>query len=58
MDLISLIIVLIIIGAVLYVVNYAIPMDQKVKTVMNVIVIVAVCIWVLKSLAGSVNLNL
>lgn len=57
MSIISLLIVLILIGAGLYVVNAVIPMDQKIKTILNVVVIVVVLLWLLDvfGLAGSVG---
>lgn len=47
MTLIGLLVVLIIVGVVLYVVNSVIPMDARVKTIVNAVAIVAVCLWVL-----------
>jgi hypothetical protein len=48
--LISLIVTLLIIGALLYLVNTLIPMDSKIKTILNVVVILALVIWLLKTL--------
>lgn len=45
---ISLIVTLIIIGVLLYLLNSLIPMDARIKTIINVIVIVAVCLWLLE----------
>lgn len=47
MSIISLIIVLIIVGVVLWLVNTMIPMDQKVKTILNVVVIIVLLLWLL-----------
>lgn len=47
MSIITLIIVLIIIGVALYLVNNMIPMDQKIKTILNVVVIIVVLLWLL-----------
>ncbi len=47
MSLISLVVVLIVIGVLLYIVNTLIPMDRKIKTIINVVVVIAVCLWVL-----------
>jgi hypothetical protein len=47
MTLVSLVLVLIIIGVALYLVNSFIPMDPKIKTIINVVVVVAVCVWLL-----------
>jgi hypothetical protein len=42
---IHIIIVLIMIGVLLYLVNAVIPMDGKIKTIVNVIVVIAVILW-------------
>ncbi len=47
MSIIGLILVLIIIGVALYLVNTTIPMDGKIKTIINVVVILLVLIWLL-----------
>ena len=47
MPLINLIIVLIVIGVILYLVNNYIPMDQKIKTILNVVVVLIVILWLL-----------
>ncbi len=43
---ISLIVALVIVGVLLYVMNTVIPMDGKVKTIINAVVILALCLWV------------
>lgn len=52
---ISLIVTLIIIGVLLYLVNALIPMDAKIKLIINVVVVIAVCVWLLEGfgLLGS-----
>ena len=52
MDLISLVIVLIVIGVLLWAVNTLIPMDGKIKTIINAIVIIVVLLWVLSLFTG------
>jgi hypothetical protein len=47
MSIIGLIVVLIIVGVILYLVNTLIPMDPKIKTIINVVVVVCVCLWLL-----------
>ena len=51
--LLSVLIVLIIVGAVLYLVQHVLPIDERIKTVITVLVIVFVCIWALKLLLGG-----
>jgi hypothetical protein len=53
MSLISLVIILIIVGVGLYLVNTIIPMDGKIKTIINVVVIVVVCLWLLDIFTGG-----
>ncbi len=47
MSLISLIVTLIIIGVLLWLVNSYIPMDGKIKKIINVVVVICVVIWLL-----------
>jgi hypothetical protein len=49
MTLIGLIVVLIVIGVLLYLVNSIIPMDAKIKLILNVVVVLVVCLWLLSS---------
>ena len=49
MSLISLIIVLIVVGVLLWAANTYIPMDQKIKTIMNIVVVIAVVLWLLQA---------
>ena len=49
MPLINLVVVLIIVGVALYLVNRYIPMASSIKTILNVVVVVAVCVWVLQA---------
>lgn len=54
MDLISLIIVIVIIGVILYLVNQFIPMDAKIKQILNIVIVIALVIWLLSFFIGSV----
>ena len=47
MPLIHLVIVLIVIGVLLGLINKYIPMDAKIKKIMNIVVVIAVIIWLL-----------
>ncbi len=47
MDLISLVIALIVIGILLWLVNSFIPMDAKIKQILNYVVVIAVVLWIL-----------
>ena len=47
MSLISLVITLIVVGVLLWLVNTYIPMDGKIKKILNVVVVVCVVVWLL-----------
>lgn len=47
MSLISLVVVLIVIGVLLWLVQTYIPMDPMIKRIITIVVIIAVCIWLL-----------
>jgi len=49
MPLVTLVITLIIVGVALWLINRFIPMASSIKTILNVVVVVAVCVWVLQS---------
>jgi hypothetical protein len=48
MSLISLVVTLIIVGVLLWLVNTMIPMDGKIKQILNVVVVIVVCLWLLQ----------
>jgi len=48
-SLVSLILVLIVVGVVLWLVNTYIPMDAKIKSILNAVVVIAVVIWLLQA---------
>lgn len=48
MPLINLVIVLIVIGVLLWLVNTYIPMDRKIKQILNIVVVIIVVIWLLQ----------
>jgi hypothetical protein len=47
MPLIQLVIILVVVGVVLWVINSYIPMQSTIKKLLNVVVIVAMIIWLL-----------
>ena len=47
MSLISIVITLIVVGVLLWLVNTYIPMDGKIKKVLNIVVMVVVVLWLL-----------
>ena len=46
---IGLVIVLIVVGVLLWAANTYIPMDNKIKTIMNIVVVIAVVLWLLSA---------
>jgi hypothetical protein len=48
MPLINVLITLVVIGVILWIVNTYIPMDRKIKNLLNIVALVAVLIWLLK----------
>jgi predicted membrane protein len=49
MPLINLLIPLIVVGVVLWLINNYIPMASSIRSIINAVVVVAVCIWVLQA---------
>lgn len=47
MSLISLVVTLIVVGVLLWLVNAYIPMDGKIKKILNVVVVICVVLWLL-----------
>jgi hypothetical protein len=52
MSLISLVIVLIVVGVLLWLVNTYIPMDSKIKQIMNAVVVIAIVLWLISLFVG------
>lgn len=57
MDLISLVVTLIVIGVLLWLVNTYIPMDGKIKQVLNAVVVIAVVLWILGLFTGMPRIH-
>jgi hypothetical protein len=55
--LINIIVVLIVVGILLWLVNTYIPMDGKIKSILNAVVVIAVVLWLLQAFGviGSLN---
>jgi cation transporter-like permease len=47
MSLVNLVVVLIVVGVLLWLVNSYIPMDAKIKKILNAVVVIAVVLWLL-----------
>jgi hypothetical protein len=57
MSLITVVVVLVVVGLVLWLINTYIPMDAKIKSILNVVVVIVVILWLLQTfgLLGSLN---
>ncbi|MBE0539552.1 MAG: hypothetical protein IH620_07555 [Ignavibacterium sp.] len=49
MSLITLVIVLVVVGVVLWLINSYIPMQATIKKILNVVVVIAVILWLLSA---------
>jgi hypothetical protein len=47
MPLINLVVTLIVVGILLWLVNTYIPMDAKIKKILNIVVVICVVVWLL-----------
>ncbi len=48
MPLINLVVALIVVGVGLWLINRYIPMASSIKAILNIVVVVSVCVWVLQ----------
>ena len=57
MSLISLVGILIVIGVLLWLINTYIPMDGKIKSILNAVIVIAVILWLLQvfGIIGSIG---
>jgi preprotein translocase subunit SecE len=49
MPLLTILVVLIVVGVILWLVNTYIPMDRKIKSILNIIVVIVVVAWLLQA---------
>jgi len=61
-SLINVVIVLIVVGVLLWLVNAYVPMDGKIKSILNAVVVIAVILWLLQAFGvlgslGSINVR-
>src|ERR1051325_3078502 len=49
MPLLNLIVILIVVGVGLHLINRYVPMASSIKTILNLVVIVVVCVWLLQA---------
>lgn len=48
MSLVTVVITLIVVGVVLWLINTYVPMDSKIKAILNVVVVIVVILWLLQ----------
>lgn len=48
MPLLNIVVLLIVVGVGLYLINRYIPMASSIKSILNVVVVVVVCVWLLQ----------
>ena len=48
MPLLNVVLVLIVVGVLLWLVNNYIPMDGKIKKILNIVAVIAVILWLLR----------
>lgn len=48
MSLITLLIYLVVVGVVLYLINTYLPIAQPIKIIINVVVVIILCLWLLQ----------
>jgi len=56
MDLISIIVVLVVVGVILWLVQTYIPMPAPIKTIITVVVVLFLCVWLLRLFGIGTNL--
>ncbi len=49
MPLLTVLLVLVVAGVILWLVNTYIPMDRKIKNILNIVVVIIVIIWLLRT---------
>ncbi|HEY5346873.1 MAG TPA: Thivi_2564 family membrane protein [Rhizomicrobium sp.] len=57
MSLVTLIVILIVVGVVLWLINTYIPMDAKIKQILNAVVVIAVVLWLLQQFGLLTSLS-
>ena len=49
MPLLTVLIVLIVVGVILWLINNYIPMDRKIKNILNAVAVIVIVIWLLQA---------
>ncbi|HEY3442336.1 MAG TPA: Thivi_2564 family membrane protein [Paludibaculum sp.] len=57
MPLLNVVVFLIVVGVGLFLINRFIPMASSIKTILNVVVVVVVCVWLLQAVGLWSNVS-
>jgi hypothetical protein len=57
MPLVNMVVTLIVVGVLLWLVNTYIPMDRKIKSILNAVIVIAVVLWLLSIFGVIGNLS-
>jgi len=49
MSLLNILVAIIVVGVLLWLINTFLPMDRKIKSIFNLVVVIALVIWLLKA---------
>jgi hypothetical protein len=49
MSLLTIILVIVVVGVLLWAINSFIPMDSKIKSILNIVVVIALIFWLLQA---------
>ena len=49
MSLLSILIAIVVVGVLLWIINNFLPMDHQIKRIFNIVVVIALIIWLLKA---------
>ncbi|MGZ5825381.1 MAG: Thivi_2564 family membrane protein [Croceibacterium sp.] len=49
MPLVTVVVVLIVVGVLLWLINNYLPMDRKIKSILNAVVVIVVVLWLLQA---------
>ncbi|MBV8841765.1 MAG: hypothetical protein JO307_03040 [Bryobacterales bacterium] len=45
----NIVLALVVVGAILWIINTYVPMANSIKAILNIVVVIAVCVWVLQA---------
>lgn len=57
MPLVTVVVTLVVVGVLLWMINTYVPMDAKIKSLLNIVVVIGVVIWLLQAFGLIGNLG-